>query len=222
MASPQRIDANRINSQASSGPKTPQGKKRASLNAIKHGFTGRTVVYTEAELPHYESLCKDYREEFSPKGRLEADLVQELADLRWSLNGIRAREANLLALESVSGKLDIDTGDPDINSALAAAASLHENTKALATLSIYEQRKMRAFEKTLKQLKELQTERRQATAVDLFRAAVFAQVVQKTEPDWIPANDGFVCSSAELDLYRKRSDRQSTVNYVSSGGGVRR
>ena len=47
MASPAQLAANRRNAQKSTGPRTAEGKKRASLNALKHGMTAKTVV-----LPH--------------------------------------------------------------------------------------------------------------------------------------------------------------------------
>jgi hypothetical protein len=41
-----RAEINRANSQHSTGPKTPEGKKRISLNALRHGLTGQVVVMT--------------------------------------------------------------------------------------------------------------------------------------------------------------------------------
>ena len=47
--SQRRIDANRRNAQRSTGPRTPQGKKRSSRNALKHGFcsTGSSLTPLE-------------------------------------------------------------------------------------------------------------------------------------------------------------------------------
>jgi hypothetical protein len=39
MSSDKKIKANRLNSKKSTGPKSLAGKKRSSLNAIKHGLT---------------------------------------------------------------------------------------------------------------------------------------------------------------------------------------
>ncbi len=44
MSSQKQIDANRQNAQNSHGPTTPEGQKRSSLNSIKHGWTGQTLV----------------------------------------------------------------------------------------------------------------------------------------------------------------------------------
>ena len=36
-----RLAANRQNAQASTGPRTPEGKQRTRLNGIRHGLTGQ-------------------------------------------------------------------------------------------------------------------------------------------------------------------------------------
>src|SRR4051794_15884848 len=40
--SPSQLAANRANSQLSTGPKSPEGKAKSSLNAVKTALTGRT------------------------------------------------------------------------------------------------------------------------------------------------------------------------------------
>jgi len=39
-----RAEINRANAQHSIGPKTPEGKQRSSLNALRHGLTGQIIV----------------------------------------------------------------------------------------------------------------------------------------------------------------------------------
>jgi hypothetical protein len=201
MASAAKITANKINSLQSSGPASAEGKKRSALNALKHGFTGQTLIVPESETEIYKEHCEAYRTELSPKGKLETDLVQEMADLRWAINRIRAQETNLMAISAISESFTLDSGDPEVNSVLAVAASLSENVKTLATLSLYEQRKLRAFEKAEKHLKELQQERRERRARDLMRAAEYRQTTVKEDENWDPAQNGFVCSNAEIDTY---------------------
>jgi hypothetical protein len=208
MASAAQITANKINSLSSSGPTSPEGKKRASLNSFRHGFTGQTVIVLESEGPIYKSHCADYHAEFRPRGKFETDLVQEMADLRWSINRIRAQETNMMAIAAVSETCMLDSGDPEINSVLAIAAALSENAKTLATLSLYEQRKLRAFEKAEKRLREVQKERKAAERADLVHAADYHRNVARNEENWNPAANGFVCSSAELDAFMQQEHRK--------------
>ena len=50
MASPAQMAANRANAQKSTGPRTLEGKQRASMSALKHGLAAQTVV-----LPHEDN-----------------------------------------------------------------------------------------------------------------------------------------------------------------------
>lgn len=44
MSTPAQIAANRANSKLSTGPKSEETKQKSSLNAVKTGLTGRTVL----------------------------------------------------------------------------------------------------------------------------------------------------------------------------------
>src|SRR5580692_1374136 len=98
MSSPNRIKINRANSQHSTGPKTPDGKQRSSLNALRHGLTGQIVVMPTEDLHAYQLHLKSFTDEYNPKGATEANLVQSLADTTWRLNRVAALETNLLTL----------------------------------------------------------------------------------------------------------------------------
>jgi hypothetical protein len=213
MATVHQITANRENSQKSTGPSTPEGKKRSALNAIRHNFTGQVLILTKTETPLYLDHCREYRDQFSPQGKLENELVQQLADQFWSLRQIRAQTNNLFTVSSVTENLGIESDDEDINSALAAAQGIHTNAKTLALLSIYEQRKERSIEKTLKLLKEAQETRKWETYKDLRDATQYREAFEIKEPDWVPSDDGFVCSLEELHAYDKKQGRAQVVLY---------
>jgi hypothetical protein len=208
---------NIINSLKSTGPKTPDGKKRSSLNAIRHNLTGQLVIVQDGESEIYQKHCKDYRIDFAPKGKLELDLTQQLADLRWSMNRITAYETNLLSVQSVGLDCNLESGDPEINSSMEIANAMEKNMKILALLSVYEQRKQRAFDKVLAKLQEIQIKRKAGEAMELHKAARYRKVFQNEEPDWKPAQDGFVCSEAQLETYIKQSERAEIVYCAQYG-----
>src|SRR6266851_5293839 len=157
-----RIARNRENAQHSTGPKTEAGKQRSSLNALRHGLTGHTIVLPTEDLAAYQRFTKRFFDDLKPQGILEEQLVQSLADTSWRLNRIPALENNLLTLGFAEHSDDINTEHPEVHAALAIAEALREQTRAFTALSMHGQRLSRQFEKTLNQLRELQAERRAA------------------------------------------------------------
>ena len=92
MSSPHRIEINRANSLHSTGPKTEAGKRRSSMNAMKHGFTGQLVVMPDEDLELDQHHLKSFEDEYHPQGATEENLVQALADVSWDDTFARARE----------------------------------------------------------------------------------------------------------------------------------
>jgi hypothetical protein len=65
------------------GPRTKQGKQRASLNSTKHGIFSKVVVLEGEPRAEYESLLAGLRETLRPVGALEELLVEKLATIEW-------------------------------------------------------------------------------------------------------------------------------------------
>ncbi|HEY6346460.1 MAG TPA: hypothetical protein VIY49_33635 [Bryobacteraceae bacterium] len=93
-----RAEINRQNAARSSGPVTPEGRRRVSLNALRHGLTGHTVVLPSEDLAAYQKHCGQFHTELKPQGLIESKCVQTIADTYWRLDRIRAMENNLFGL----------------------------------------------------------------------------------------------------------------------------
>jgi hypothetical protein len=227
-----QTEANRRNSTLSTGPTTPEGKRRASLNALRHGLTGQTVVLPSDDLAAYQSSCDEFHAELKPKGLIETKLVQTIADTHWRLDRIRALENNLFAL-AIKEQEPLSF-DPVISSALSQAKSLDQRSDLLTRLSLYEQRLNRTLLQAHAELKALQRERaaaesraleaaaqirnlKEALARHRAGAAVAASgnpsnpaapgsLVPRTsdEPPWRPEESGFEFSSAQLTAWMSR------------------
>ena len=65
--------------QLSTGPKTPEGKSKSSLNAIKTGLTGRTVLLPSDDAAAYQTHVQRFFDEYQPVGAPEHSLTQSLA-----------------------------------------------------------------------------------------------------------------------------------------------
>jgi hypothetical protein len=85
MASAAQIAANRANAQKSTGPRTVEGKKRASMNPLKHGLTAATLVLRfEDEFGYQETRGMLYTQ-YQPATPQECMLVDQLASAPWRL-----------------------------------------------------------------------------------------------------------------------------------------
>ena len=156
-----QLAANRANAQLSTGPNTPEGKSKVSLNAVKTGLTGRTVLLPSEDAALYERHILAYQEEFQPVGQHEADLVQSIADSAWRLGRIPGLELAIYARGHVQFANDFDSFDAALRPSLI---DLHIATvceKQLRNLHLQEARLHRRREKDLAELRQLQKDRKE-------------------------------------------------------------
>jgi hypothetical protein len=194
-----RAEVNRKNSQHSTGPKTETGKKRSSLNALRHGLTGQIVVMPTEDLDAYQSHLKSFAGEYTPKGATESHLVQALADASWRLNRVAALETNLLTLGIASGANPFSDSPQQIQDAMSIVAALESQSKALSNLSLHSQRLSRQFERTVAQLRDLQKTRRAQEKNDADNLLDILEMYESKGETYDPSEDGFVFSEDELD-----------------------
>jgi hypothetical protein len=211
-----RARINKKNAQYSTGPKTEAGKKKSSLNALRHGLTGQIVVMPAEDLQAYQSHVKSFTDEYHPKGATEASLVQSLADASWRLNRVAALETNLLTL-GISGDLS------PIENALSTVAALESQSKALSNLSMHSQRLSRQFERTVTQLRDLQKTRIAQEDHELDRLVNIIEMFESKGEPYDPAADGFVFSKAQINEATRARNRENLaeeafdLRYESAG-----
>jgi hypothetical protein len=85
MASVAQIQANRLNAQKSTGPRTAEGKERASRNALKHGLLAREVVIAGEDPEEFELYREGMLAELAPAGVVETMLAERVVGLAWRL-----------------------------------------------------------------------------------------------------------------------------------------
>src|SRR6266852_1095136 len=200
-------ERNRANARHSTGPKTEAGKQRSSLNALRHGLTGHTIVLPTEDLAAYQRFTKRFFDDLKPRGVIEEQLVQSIADTSWRLNRIPALENNLLSLGFAEHSDRINTEHPEAHAALAIAEALREQTRAFSALSLHGQRLSRQFERTLQQLRELQEERRRIEQHQLFDAVMLLEMHKDKELTYDPSEDGFVFSNSDIEAFIRRQER---------------
>ena len=121
----------------STGPRTPEGKARSSMNALKHGLTARDVILHDHEdREDFAALQTDLTAELNPTGVLETLLLNRLLRASWDLRRIERIE-----VESA------DRRDPAME-------------KLQLSLERYKMRAERSFYRALHEIQALQVERR--------------------------------------------------------------
>ncbi|MBV9034354.1 MAG: hypothetical protein JO182_07650, partial [Acidobacteriaceae bacterium] len=165
--------ANRANPQLRTGPTTPEGKAKASLNALKTGLTGRTVLLPSEDAEAYETHLLQYLERFAPVGNQETELVQSLADTQWRLHRIPGLEFGLFALgRKRYAELFEEETDTQVRAALLDAHILMTEAKHFKNLHLQESRLRRQYRQDLEELTQLQRQRQEVEAQEAKRKAV--------------------------------------------------
>ena len=154
--SSQQLAANRANAQLSTGPRTAEGKAASSLNAVRTGLTGRTILLSASEADAYELHVARFACDFNPVGERETELVQSLADTQWRLNRIPVLEAGIYAVRRKEyADLFPDENDENIRAVLVEIHIWETNRRVFNNLSIQESRLRRNYSKDLAELKAL-------------------------------------------------------------------
>ena len=95
MATQKQIQANRLNAQKSTGPRSVEGKARASMNALKTGIDAKTQLIRGETWTALEELSDEYYARFRPTAPEQRMLVDTLIDCEWLLRRFRAVETQL-------------------------------------------------------------------------------------------------------------------------------
>lgn len=96
MTSFKQIEANRRNALKSTGPRTDEGKKRSSRNAIRHGLTAETVLEPPEDPEDYDAFEEAVAADYEAKSAVERELILRLASLLWRLRRATLIETGLL------------------------------------------------------------------------------------------------------------------------------
>ena len=182
-ANPAQQVANKANAQKSTGPRTPEGKARAKMNALRHGLTGQFYVLSEADRLAYNDFETNLLEALAPVGHYERDLAVSITQNRWRLHRARAMESNIQGLGQHDLADNYDTGSPETEVAITQAQTWLISHQALTNLTLYENRIRRDVARDKNELDELQATRKAAEAQAREEAELLvAQSLMNKEP----------------------------------------
>ncbi len=149
MSSRKRVLSSRANGARSRGPKTEEGKRRSSQNAIRHGLLARCIVLENESREAFENLLAEYLARFGPLDAVEIGMVEEMVASLWRMRRTWAMETGLL-------DVGLRSQPPGDEVHRIAAAFTGENTAPqLALLHRYETRLHRIFQRALHNIRLL-------------------------------------------------------------------
>ncbi len=214
MASQKQIDANRLNAQKSTGPRSLKGKAISRLNAIRDNLTGQITTLTNEDRPVFEQQRARLIAGYDPKTPAEEELAQAIAWDTWRLNHLRAVEMNVYAIglcemdeeedgDPESGQTAASSGSANyLDTAFADACTFRLEAKRFDLMSLYEQRMNRTLHRNIALLRELQAERKRNYEQDKKEEVIIARLHEFNEmPISVPATpsrNGFLFSNEEI------------------------
>ncbi len=199
MSSQAQIDANRRNAQFSTGPTSETGKAKSSLNAVKTGLTGRTVLLPSDDAAAYQAHVDRIFAQWRPYDDNERTLTQTLADTEWRLLRIPSLEAGIYALGRLEFKEKFSDEPEAVRASLIEAHTFLTYRKDLNNLSVQEGRLLRMREKAVSALTEMQQERRKRIDAQVKEAAVALQEAKRAGKPFNLAEFGFEISMEQVE-----------------------
>jgi hypothetical protein len=152
MATIRQIEANRLNAQKSTGPRSTAGKARSAMNALKSGIDAQAEIIPGEEVHALMSLAAEYFHRFHPASPQERLYMDILVRADWQLRRLAKAEAQIwnYQIESTEGWKD--------ECPLGKAFTLADSTFARLQRRI--DATQRSYQRALAELERLQAGRR--------------------------------------------------------------
>ncbi len=217
---PQRLDAARRNSQHSTGPRTPAGKERMKMNALKHGCDAApendaAVMRALGEDPErYAALQRELATTYGPGDALWDRQLADLGRLYWRRNRIERMETGLMrrALQAVEERKrtrrdQIAAATFDASSSLATDPKLAVPTEPCARLR-----------QQLSRLGAIHEQLRRGVITSMQQRVI--QNFLGTVPGWRPARiDQLMLMFSNRAYCQAKKDQQGLNEYVNEHMG---
>jgi hypothetical protein len=160
VTTPRKRAANRANAAKSTGPTTPEGKQRASRNAVIHGLFCRSAVLPGEDAARLRRLRQGMMDRLRPRDELERALADRVVCETWRLRRAVAFEGRVITSKTAEDLADrrhytaLYNHKPPLEAGQVILDLLREDV--LTKLSRYEQRIERSVYRAMAELRRLQ------------------------------------------------------------------
>jgi hypothetical protein len=162
-SSERKCEANRLNALKSTGPKTAEGKARASQNAVKHGLTAASPVVLDEDPEAFAAFAREMTADLKPRGAIQRTLVERIVFIAWKLRRVPDVEARLL--EACEGQvLHARVDEHGLRERATVCEVIAEMgcQAFFGRLQMYEMRLERSLHASLRQLERLKKTQNEA------------------------------------------------------------
>jgi len=177
-------------------------KHRSALHATRNAATGQVVVLPQEDLQAFQSFVAALAQSFDPKGAHEVQLAQSYAGFQWRINRAAAVEDSLFTLglmEEVAENLNLQNAA--VHNAATNAKTFRNEAAIFDRISIYTQRLVHGAAKVLKQLQDLQAERRRREEREIADAARLYHFCRMQKEVFDPRENGFNLTIGQIKHY---------------------
>src|SRR5436305_7418396 len=157
MATEKQIEANRLNAQKSTGPRTTERRAAVRLNGVTHGLTAETIVLKGENESDFKALFDSLEAEHDPSTPTEEALVVQLAMATWRLRRLYQQEAGFYSFKMK------DTADlrksRNLNESESLGLVVDWSNNTINMFNRQESRLERSFYRALHELQRLRKDR---------------------------------------------------------------
>ncbi|MHC4424882.1 MAG: hypothetical protein ACYSYV_02160 [Planctomycetota bacterium] len=227
MSTEAQINANRRNSQKSTGPRTAEGKAAVSQNAVKHGLFSSEALVEGENQADFDLFREEMLAELAPIGALESMLAERFVNLSWRLKRAERMQNQAIDVmiaqdgpsplaqrlkESLPKYLQDVYGDPrgGGEELILGRAAIHDcaNYRTLERLSMYERRIESSMLRTLNELESRQ----------VMREVDRANASEERSVHAIPKASGFEAATRPTE---KKGDLKKQSQFVPAQTGAK-
>ena len=167
------------------GPRAPEGRRRASLNACRTLITSKIHLCSPEEQPAFDAHMAAYKEALAPVGILETELVAEISKMKWRLKRASSAEDSIFSQAHLDYADDMQSGHPAVDSCLVEGKVWKEQAHNLILIPLYETRMRRAVEKDMAALQALQEKRKASYARAQAEAIRLMELAESQNEDYV-------------------------------------
>ena len=97
MRTEKQLRASRENAKKSTGPRTTEGKARASKNALKHGLMAQDAVIPGEDPAEFDRHLTKLEDTYLPRNYVEKELVRQIGDAMWRMQRLSRIESAVIS-----------------------------------------------------------------------------------------------------------------------------